>query len=93
MRSRTPGEQDLIDNFDATKAKGQSLFKEPTVFIEKFIIHARHVEVQIFGNGEGHVVHMGERECSVQRRHQKVIEEAPCVLFGSDMGKGEPHIS
>ncbi|OWZ26724.1 urea carboxylase [Cryptococcus neoformans Tu259-1] len=81
------GEQDLIDNFDATKAKGQSLFKEPTVFIEKFIIHARHVEVQIFGNGEGHVVHMGERECSVQRRHQKVIEEAPCVLFGSDMGK------
>ncbi|KIR50865.1 urea carboxylase [Cryptococcus gattii Ru294] len=80
-------EQDLIDNFDATKAKGQNLFKDPTVFIEKFIIHARHVEVQIFGNGEGHVVHMGERECSVQRRHQKVIEEAPCVLLGSDMGK------
>lgn len=81
-------EQDLIDNFDATKAKGQNLFKDPTVFIEKFIIHARHVEVQIFGNGEGHVVHMGERECSVQRRHQKVIEEAPCALLGSDMGKG-----
>ncbi|KIR97121.1 urea carboxylase [Cryptococcus deuterogattii 2001/935-1] len=80
-------EQDLIDNFEATKAKGQNLFKDPTVFIEKFIIHARHVEVQIFGNGEGHVVHMGERECSVQRRHQKVIEEAPCVLLESDMGK------
>lgn len=83
----------LIDNFEATKAKGQSLFKEPTVFIEKYIVHAKHVEVQIFVNGEGHVVHMGEREWSVQRRHQKVIEEALCVMFESDMGKGKAHIS
>lgn len=63
------------------------------MFIEKYIVHAKHVEVQIFVNGEGHVVHMGERECSVQRRHQKVIEEALCVMFESDMGKGKAHIS
>ncbi|ODO08964.1 urea carboxylase [Cryptococcus wingfieldii CBS 7118] len=81
-------EQELVANFESTRAKGAALFKEPTVFLEKFITRARHVEVQIFGNGQGHVVHMGERECSVQRRHQKVIEEAPCVLFSSEMGKG-----
>ncbi|WVQ81675.1 urea carboxylase [Cryptococcus sp. DSM 104549] len=80
-------EADLIANFEATREKGAALFKESAVFIEKFITRARHVEVQIFGNGEGHVVHMGERECSVQRRHQKVIEEAPCVLFASEKGK------
>jgi urea carboxylase len=67
----------------------QALFKESAVFLEKFITRARHIEVQIFGNGTGHVIHAGERECSVQRRHQKVIEESPCVLFSTEEGKGE----
>ncbi|WVQ77236.1 urea carboxylase [Cryptococcus sp. DSM 104548] len=80
-------EQELIANFESTRQKGAALFKQPAVLLEKYITHARHVEVQIFGNGQGHVIHMGERECSVQRRHQKVIEEAPCVLFGSEMGR------
>lgn len=79
----------MRNNFEATRIKGATLFKEPTVFLEKYIARARHVEVQIFGNGAGHVVHFGERECSVQRRHQKVIEEAPCPLFASDIGKSE----
>ena len=85
----TADEKELRQNFEATRIKGQTLFKEPTVFLEKYIARARHVEVQIFGNGAGHVVHFGERECSVQRRHQKVIEEAPCALFASDIGKSE----
>jgi acetyl/propionyl-CoA carboxylase alpha subunit len=67
----------------------QALFKESAVFLEKFITRARHIEVQIFGNGTGHVVHAGERECSVQRRHQKVIEESPCVLFSTEAGMSE----
>ncbi|KAL7419000.1 hypothetical protein Q5752_006684 [Cryptotrichosporon argae] len=80
-------EAGLIANFEATREKGAALFKESAVFLEKFITRARHVEVQIFGNGAGHVVHAGERECSVQRRHQKVIEESPCVLFASEAGQ------
>lgn len=62
------------------------------MFIEKYIRKAKHVEVQIFGNGQGHVIHFGERECSVQRRHQKVIEEAPCPLFQTPRGQGEHHV-
>lgn len=80
-------EKEMRANFDATREKGQILFKESAVFIEKYIERARHVEVQVFGNGEGHVIHAGERECSVQRRHQKIIEEAPCALFASARGQ------
>lgn len=95
---------DLIANFEATREKGvvsfllslrnqylmmQALFHESRVLVEKFITRARHIEVQIFGNGRGHVVHAGERECSVQRRHQKVIEESPCVLFATEKGQRE----
>jgi acetyl/propionyl-CoA carboxylase alpha subunit len=76
-----------VSNFEATREKGKVLFKEPAVFIEKYIERARHIEVQVFGNGKGHVIHAGERECSVQRRHQKIIEEAPCALFASAKGQ------
>jgi acetyl-CoA carboxylase biotin carboxylase subunit len=58
-------------------AEAQAGFGDPRVFLERFIPRARHVEVQVFGDGAGNVVHMGERDCSVQRRYQKLLEESP----------------
>ncbi|KAI0820844.1 urea carboxylase [Trametes gibbosa] len=69
--------EDLRGKFASTQARAQSLFHNDGVFIERYFPAARHVEVQVFGDGCGHAIHMGERECSVQRRHQKVVEEAP----------------
>lgn len=63
--------------FQTATSRGQALFSNAGVFIEKFFPKARHVEVQIFGNGRGKAIHFGERECSIQRRHQKVVEECP----------------
>jgi urea carboxylase len=59
------------------QSRGKTLFKNPGVFIEAFYPASHHIEVQIFGNGQGQAIHFGERECSIQRRHQKVIEECP----------------
>ncbi|KAH8094908.1 allophanate hydrolase subunit 2-domain-containing protein [Cristinia sonorae] len=76
-------EEELKAKLPATQKRALSLFHNGDIFIEKFFDASRHIEVQIFGNGTGHVIHMGERECSVQRRHQKIIEEAPSpYLFG-----------
>ncbi|THH06190.1 hypothetical protein EW145_g4258 [Phellinidium pouzarii] len=69
--------QELKAKIPATQQRAKSLFHNEGIFIEKLIDSSRHIEVQIFGDGFGHVIHMGERECSVQRRHQKIIEEAP----------------
>lgn len=52
------------------------------MFVEKYVQHARHIEIQIFGNGKGGIVALGERECSIQRRHQKIIEESPSPYVG-----------
>jgi urea carboxylase len=72
---RKPGELEAA--FAAVGRLAKNNFKEGGLFLEKFVEHARHVEVQIFGDGRGHVVAVGERDCSVQRRNQKVIEETP----------------
>lgn len=72
---RTPGE--LGTSLKEVVSRGETLFKNSGVFIEKYVECGRHIEVQVFGNGQGYVRAFGERECSVQRRHQKVIEEAP----------------
>ncbi|KAH7919924.1 hypothetical protein BV22DRAFT_1022136 [Leucogyrophana mollusca] len=74
-------EGELSTRFASTKQRAQTLFHNDGVFLERYYPSARHIEVQVFGNGLGHVVHMGERECSVQRRHQKVIEETPSPFF------------
>ena len=67
----------LREGFDAVARIAASNFGDPAVFLERCVRHARHVEVQIFGDGCGHVIALGERDCSLQRRHQKVIEETP----------------
>ncbi len=72
-----PDEATLIAEFDRVRSLGQSFFAEGGVFLERYIPRARHVEVQIFGDGQGTVAALGERDCSIQRRNQKVVEEAP----------------
>ncbi|WLI47450.1 urea carboxylase [Pseudomonas beijingensis] len=68
---------DLSESFEAVKRLGQNNFSDAGVFIEKYIERARHLEVQVFGDGQGQVIALGVRDCSVQRRNQKVLEETP----------------
>nr|WP_276046448.1 acetyl/propionyl/methylcrotonyl-CoA carboxylase subunit alpha [Sphingomonas sp. GC_Shp_1] len=70
-------EQDVSEGFEATKREGLASFGDDRVFIEKFIESPRHIEIQVMGDQHGTIVYLGERECSIQRRHQKVVEEAP----------------
>lgn len=63
--------------FKTVRSRGETLFKNAGMFIEKYYPASHHIEVQVFGNGQGQAIHFGERECSIQRRHQKVIEECP----------------
>ncbi|KAI9844288.1 MAG: hypothetical protein M1837_005698 [Sclerophora amabilis] len=70
-------EEDLRSSFEMVRSRGNTLFKNSGIFIERFYPSSHHIEVQLFGNGLGQAIHFGERECSIQRRHQKVIEECP----------------
>ncbi len=70
-------EADFVDNYEAARRESLVAFNSPDIFIEKFISRARHIEVQLLGDQHGSLVHLYERDCSVQRRHQKVIEIAP----------------
>jgi 3-methylcrotonyl-CoA carboxylase alpha subunit len=69
--------EDFADGLASAQREGQSSFGDPRVLIESYITRPRHIEVQVFGDSHGNVVHLYERDCSLQRRHQKVIEEAP----------------
>jgi propionyl-CoA carboxylase alpha chain len=73
--------QDVEEGFSAVQAEAKAAFGDDRIFIEKFIESPRHVEIQVLGDKHGHVVHLFERECSIQRRNQKVIEEAPSPLL------------
>jgi len=67
--------------FAAARAEAQAAFKDPKVYLEKFIIEPRHVEVQVMADRAGNAVHFYERDCSIQRRHQKMVEESPCPVL------------
>ncbi len=67
------------------RSEAQSAFGSGIVYIEKYLDNVRHVEIQVLGDQHGNVIHLGERECSIQRRHQKLIEEAPCSVMDDDL--------
>mgnify|MGYP000222875140 CR=1 FL=1 len=75
----------FIDALEAAKSEALGAFGNDAVLIEKYIETPRHIEVQVFGDGKGKAVHLGERDCSLQRRHQKVIEEAPAPGMTEEM--------
>ncbi len=69
--------EDLISAIQTTRQEAENAFGDGTVYMEKFLANPRHIEIQVLADAHGHAVHLGERDCSMQRRHQKVIEEAP----------------
>ena len=77
--------KELHSAYENARSEAQRAFGDNEVYIEKFIANPRHVEMQIFGDEHGNVVYLGERECSVQRRHQKVLEESPSPIVDEDM--------
>ncbi len=70
------------ENFRLAASEALSSFGDDRIFIEKFIEHPRHIEIQILADSHGNTIYLGERECSIQRRHQKVVEEAPSLGTG-----------
>lgn len=80
-------EQALIKSYDSTKTRAMAYFGSDEVFIEKYIADARHVEIQVFGDDAGNIVHLFERDCSIQRRHQKVVEESPSPFLTETVRK------
>ncbi len=78
-------EKDLESAFNTCKSEGKNYFANDAVYIEKYISSPKHIEIQIFGDNHGNVVHLYDRECSMQRRHQKIIEEAPSPSVPSDV--------
>ncbi|MDP4085715.1 MAG: acetyl-CoA carboxylase biotin carboxylase subunit [Bacillota bacterium] len=77
-------EETIVKNFDSIRTRAKAYFGSDAVFIEKYIPNARHIEVQIFGDNYGNVIHLFERDCSIQRRHQKVVEESPSPFMSEE---------
>ena len=80
-------EKEVRETFDSVRREGLASFGDERVLVEKFIESPRHIEIQLLGDKHGNMVYLGERECSVQRRHQKVVEEAPSPFVTPDMRK------
>ncbi len=78
-------EAQVREGFEATKREGLASFGDDRVFIEKFIVQPRHIEIQLIGDSHGNIIYLNERDCSIQRRHQKVVEEAPSPFVTPEM--------
>ncbi|WP_085247367.1 acetyl-CoA carboxylase biotin carboxylase subunit [Gilliamella mensalis] len=80
-------EKDLEQSIKMTKLEAKTAFNNDMVYMEKFLENPRHIEIQVLSDGQGHAVYLGERDCSMQRRHQKVVEEAPALGITPEMRK------
>ncbi|HTO85955.1 MAG TPA: acetyl-CoA carboxylase biotin carboxylase subunit [Thermoanaerobaculia bacterium] len=78
-------ERELAEAYATARAEAEKAFGNPELYLEKFVEEPRHIEFQVFGDRHGNLVHMGERECSIQRRHQKLIEEAPSTALNDSL--------
>jgi acetyl-CoA/propionyl-CoA carboxylase biotin carboxyl carrier protein len=78
-------EDELEDAFEGASREGEKFFSDPTVYLERYLDDPRHVEVQVLADSKGNVIHLGERDCSIQRRHQKLIEESPGPQVDEEM--------
>ncbi len=78
-------ESAFIESFNRARQEADANFGDDTVYIEKFLKNPKHIEIQVFGDMHGNAVHFGERDCSVQRRHQKLVEEAPSPILSDDL--------
>ncbi len=76
---------DAAQAFESAQREGQSYFADPSVYVERYLEDPRHVEVQVLADAHGNVIHLGERDCTIQRRHQKLIEETPSPAVGSEL--------
>lgn len=82
---RVDDPKDLKNSYESTVREAQASFGDGRVYVEKYIENPRHLEVQILGDGQGKILHLGERECSVQRRHQKILEETPSPSISASL--------
>jgi len=78
-------ESALLNSLFVTRSEAKAAFSDDTVYMEKFLEHPRHIEIQVLGDGNGDAIHLGDRDCSLQRRHQKVVEEAPAPGIPQDI--------